>query len=134
MNNNKLLSSIPLKVLVFLASLVPAVIGVDRAVHIALEQGSAQVQNWYLQIAGCIAAYAVCLVYLLWSSGHRAPDGEVKPGWDTKVPFDLVLLIGGGAAAALIAMWLEFRNSHISCGWWRRIRRSTGTCCIRSTG
>ena len=108
MNNNKLLSSIPLKVLVFLASLVPAVIGVDRAVHIALEQGSAQVPNWYLQIAGCIAVYAVCLVYLLWSSGHRAPDGEVKPGWDTKVPFDLVLLIGAGAVAALIAMWLEF--------------------------
>ena len=60
MNNNKLLSSIPLKVLVFLASLVPAVIGVDRFFHIVLEQSSDQVTNWYLQIAACIAAYAVC--------------------------------------------------------------------------
>ncbi|MBO4881775.1 MAG: HAMP domain-containing histidine kinase [Firmicutes bacterium] len=115
MNNNKLLSSIPLKVLVFLASLVPAVIGVDRFFHIVLEQSSDQVTNWYLQIAACIAAYAVCLVYLLWSSGHRAPDGEVKPGWDTKVPFDLVLLIGFGAGAALCAMWWEFFD-HGS--WW----------------
>ena len=97
-----------MKVLVFLGSLVPAVIGVDRAMHIVLEQGSDQITNWYLQIAACVAVYAVCLVYLLWSSGHKAPDGEVGPSWDTKVPFDLVLVIGIGAGAALCAMWWEF--------------------------
>jgi signal transduction histidine kinase len=108
MNKHKVLSSIPLKVLVFLASLVPAVTGVDRAMHIVLEQGSAQITNWYLQIAACAAVYAVCLVYLLWSSGHKAPDGEVRPGWDAKVPFDLVLAIGIGAGVGLCAMWWEF--------------------------
>ena len=97
-----------MKVLVFLGSLVPAVIGVDRAMHIVLEQGSDQITNWYLQIAACVAVYAVCLVYLLHASGHKAPDGEVGPGWDAKVPFDLLLAIGIGAGAALCAMWWEF--------------------------
>lgn len=113
MNNHKVLSSVPLKVLVFLTSLVPAVIGVDRMMHIVLEQSSDQITNWYLQIAACIAVYVVCLVYLLWSSGHKAPDGEIKPGWDTNVPFDLLLAIGIGAAAALCAMWWElFDHGH----------------------
>ena len=108
MNKHKLLSNIPLKVLVFLASLVPAVFGVDRVMHIVLQQGSDQITNWYLQIAACVAVYAVCLVYLLHASGHKAPDGEVKPSWDTKIPFDLVLAIGIGVGAALCAMWWEF--------------------------
>lgn len=110
MNGNKVLSSTPLKVLVFLGSLVPAVLGVDRALHILLLQGSAQasVTNWYLQLAGCIAVYALCLVYLLWSSGHKAPDGHLGEGWAAKVPFDLMLLIAFGAGAALVAMWVEF--------------------------
>ena len=108
MNKHTILSSIPLKVLVFLGSLVPAVFGVDRVMHIVLEQGSAQITNWYLQIAACAAVYAVCLVYLLWSSGHKAPDGEIRPGWGTKVPFDLLLAIGAGAGAALIFMFVEF--------------------------
>ena len=108
MKNNKLLNSTALKALVFLASLAPAVWGVDRAMHIMLYPEGAQTQSWYLQIAGCIAVYALCLVYLLWSSGHKAPDGEVKPGWGTKFPFDLVFLIGFAAAAALVGMFLEF--------------------------
>ena len=110
MKNNKLLSSIPLKVLAFLVILVPAVIGVDRALHIILMQGSDQITNWYLQIAGCIAVYAVLLIYLLWASGHKAPDGELKPGWGTKVPFDLLLAIAGGACAALAAMFVAFAD------------------------
>ena len=46
MKNNKVLNSIPLKVLVFLVSLVPAVIGVDRFMHVVLMQGSDQIGNW----------------------------------------------------------------------------------------
>ncbi|MBP5749238.1 MAG: HAMP domain-containing histidine kinase [Firmicutes bacterium] len=115
MKNNKVLNSIPLKVLVFLVSLVPAVIGVDRFMHVVLMQGSDQIGNWYLQIAGCVAAYAVCLVYLLWSSGHKAPDGEVKPGWGTKVPFDLLLAVGISAGAAICFMaWEFFDHGHWS--------------------
>lgn len=108
MKNNKALSSTPLKAFVFLAALVPAVIGVDRGMHIVLFPNDAQTTNWYLQIAGCIAVYALCLVYLLAASGHKAPEGDVKPGWGTKFPFDLVFLIGFAAAAALVGMFLEF--------------------------
>ncbi len=108
MNTNRVLSSTPLKAFVFLAALVPAVIGVDRGMHIVLFPKDAQTTNWYLQIAGCIAVYALCLVYLLAASGHKAPDGEIKPGWGTKVPFDLLFAVGFGAGAALVAMFAEF--------------------------
>ena len=108
MNTNRVLSSTPLKAFVFLAALVPAVIGVDRGMHIVLFPNDAQTTNWYLQIAGCIAVYALCLVYLLAANGHKAPEGDVKPGWGTKFPFDLVFLIGFAAAAALVGMFLEF--------------------------
>ena len=106
MKNNKALSSTPLKAFVFLAALVPAVIGVDRGMHIVLFPNDAQTTNWYLQIAGCIAVYALCLVYLLAASGHKAQERDVKPGWGTKFPFDLVFLIGFAAAAALVGMFL----------------------------
>ena len=108
MNTNRVLSSTPLKAFVFLAALVPAVIGVDRGMHIVLFPNDAQTTNWYLQIAGCIAVYALCLVYLLAASGHKAPEGDVKPGWGTKFPFDLVFLTGFVTAAALVGMFLEF--------------------------
>ena len=114
MNTNRVLSSIPLKVLVFLASLVPAVIGVDRGMHILLmrESTQADVNSWYLQILGCLLVYIVCLVYLLWSSGHKAPDGHLGEGWAAKVPFDLLFVIAFGAGAALVAMWYTFFNDY----------------------
>ncbi len=109
MKNERVLGSTILKVIVFWAALAPAVIGVDRAVHIALlPSPQPVVTNWYLQLAGCLAAYALCLVYLLWSSGHKAPDGHLGEGWAAKVPFDLILLIGVGAGAALVGLWVVF--------------------------
>lgn len=49
----------------------------------------------------------VCFVFLMCASGHHVGEDEVKPGWGTKVPFDLVTVAAGTVFLGLLGLIME---------------------------
>lgn len=59
----------------------------------------------YVIGAVALVLFIACVVFLLCSAGHRAGYDEVKSGWGTKVPFDVLTFLTVGFSAAYVFLF-----------------------------
>ncbi|MBR4953982.1 MAG: HAMP domain-containing histidine kinase, partial [Oscillospiraceae bacterium] len=83
----------------------------DEYYFAALTSDIAYDLQWWVYVIAVvsIALLFVCFVYLMSASGvHRGENGdEVRPGWGTKVPVDLLTAVAVFAVIGLIALVVE---------------------------
>ena len=71
---------------------------------IACEQARGKLSGWLVSLVVCLAAAAVCGVYLLWSAGYKAGSDEIVLRWQDKLWFEVYFLAAGSAAAGLLGL------------------------------
>ena len=68
---------------------------------------------WIFAIGSMAAILAlVCFLFLLSAAGWRKGETERKPGWGTKLPYDLLVLLLTGAAVTLLGITQEVIRWH----------------------
>lgn len=62
---------------------------------------------YWVYVVGVVALIIViaCVVFLICSSGHRAGYEGVKPGWGTKVPFDILTAFTAGFVVLCVVLF-----------------------------
>lgn len=68
---------------------------------------------WIFAIGGAAAIMAVaCFVFLLSAAGWKKGETERKPGWGTKIPYDVLLFLMTCAVAAVLGVAEEVIRRH----------------------
>jgi len=64
-----------------------------------------EMEPWLVKTLGiCIAVFVLCVVYLCCAAGHKRGSAAVRAGGLNRIPLDLYLVGGGGAAVGLTAL------------------------------
>ncbi|MBQ2944456.1 MAG: HAMP domain-containing histidine kinase [Ruminococcus sp.] len=73
---------------------------------------------YWIYVVGAISLvlFIACVVFLLCSAGHRAGCDEVKAGWGTRVPFDVLTVLTAGFSVSFIYLFFVVANELLYYG------------------
>ena len=60
-------------------------------------QAQGQHAYWLNMLVGCLVVAAVCVLYILWTAGHKAGEEGIVLSWQEKIYFELYLMAVGTA-------------------------------------
>ena len=72
--------------------------------------------HWTNMLLTCLAAAAACVLYILWSSGHKAGGEGIVLTWQEKIYFEVYLAVMGIAWSLVFGVFMAFFLS--GSMWW----------------